>query len=168
MLHPSRFTLNDSRLRFMLDSSTSLSLHSFFVNVIYHPTLLSQLNSHPNQKLISILFLSPHHKYIGNARAPFSLAMKTNTTLLKSTSARSSSSTALHDTMPDSRPERSVPIYWFNEIPSTMDMAKQIVRSPTSKGLDIFGVVTDVQTKGRGTNGRVWVSGIFMVIMSIL
>jgi biotin-[acetyl-CoA-carboxylase] ligase BirA-like protein len=50
-------------------------------------------------------------------------------------------------------------IFYFDEVSSTMDKAKEILRDRANNNKDIFGIITGNQNNGRGTNGRVWKSG---------
>lgn len=47
-------------------------------------------------------------------------------------------------------------IIYYTELSSTQDEAKKLLKSETKNGTI---VITDKQTKGRGTKGRVWYSG---------
>ena len=55
----------------------------------------------------------------------------------------------------------SVPTYWFNEVASTMDTARDLLRlnelECASRGF--FAVLAKSQTLGRGTRGRRWIPG---------
>lgn len=51
--------------------------------------------------------------------------------------------------------DRSYPIYWFEEISSTMDKARDL---GAQKGDIFFAVGAESQTKGRGSRGRVWLA----------
>lgn len=68
----------------------------------------------------------------------------------------------LMDTMTDL--ESSDKIYWYENVTSTMDIAKEIL--PTNKD-NIYAVVADHQSKGRGTRGRAWISGANNLFMTI-
>jgi biotin-[acetyl-CoA-carboxylase] ligase BirA-like protein len=65
---------------------------------------------------------------------------------------------SLHDPMPEFEANRHVPIFWLNEVSSTMDIAKELDKYPVAQSHDIFAVVADRQIKGRGTHGRQWLS----------
>ena len=55
----------------------------------------------------------------------------------------------------------SLPLFWFDEVESTMETARELLRSDeqgcTSRNL--FGVLAGSQVKGRGTRGRTWLAG---------
>lgn len=68
------------------------------------------------------------------------------------------------------------PIFWFDEVSSTMDKAKELLsvassaHSSSNHALlqeDIFAVVADRQTSGRGTRGRVWNSLHHNLLMTV-
>ena len=56
-----------------------------------------------------------------------------------------------------------VPLYWYMDVSSTMDVAKDIAKerramSPSTESLDAFAVAAYSQSMGRGTRGRSWLS----------
>eukprot|EP01035_Chromulina_nebulosa_P038752 gene38752-52341_t len=53
---------------------------------------------------------------------------------------------------------KQMPIFWYENVRSTMDSARNLINSPTVQNETIFGVVARSQSKGRGTHGRAWIS----------
>lgn len=53
------------------------------------------------------------------------------------------------------------PLFWFPEVSSTMDTAKEIVKSSEldEGSRQLWGVMAGAQTSGRGTRGRTWLDG---------
>eukprot|EP01035_Chromulina_nebulosa_P017488 gene17488-23041_t len=70
---------------------------------------------------------------------------------------------ALHDNMTDT--EFNQDIYWFEEVTSTMDKAKEVALNVDSNKL--FAVVAESQTNARGTRGRTWISGAKNLLITI-
>ena len=50
-------------------------------------------------------------------------------------------------------------ICYFDEVSSTMDKAKEVLRDKANNNKDIFAIIAGNQYNGRGTNGRIWKSG---------
>ena len=55
----------------------------------------------------------------------------------------------------------NIPMFWFQEVSSTMDTSRELLRSNelNCQTLPLFGVLTKSQTVGRGTRGRKWIEG---------
>ena len=55
----------------------------------------------------------------------------------------------------------SIPMFWFQEVSSTMDTSRELLRSNEldCQTVPLFGVLTKSQTVGRGTRGRKWIEG---------
>jgi len=88
----------------------------------------------------------------------------------RDTTQKGTSTTKLVDDMTD-RTEgqehfNNIAIQWFDEVSSTMDKAKEVIRNDTGRE-DPFIVVTDIQTNGRGTRGRSWKYGTGNLFMTI-
>jgi len=75
------------------------------------------------------------------------------------------SSFALVDNMTDV--SESSTMYWFDEVTSTMDKARELGTLSSNMNLDLFAVVTQLQTNGRGTRGRSWISGSKNLLMTV-
>lgn len=92
---------------------------------------------------------------------------KSNNTLesmIRSNVIRRRGFTALHDSMTDIEIGKKE-IYYYNELSSTMDKAKELGFNLSKE--EIFAVVAEQQTNGRGTRGRVWLSGANNLLISI-
>ena len=59
-------------------------------------------------------------------------------------------------------------IFWYEEVTSTMDKARDIIHldNLASEG-ELFAVVAERQTNARGTRGRTWVSGANNLLITI-
>jgi hypothetical protein len=83
---------------------------------------------------------------------------------------RSMTSTTLFDNMTDieqlQRDTKSK-IHFFAEVTSTMDMAREILNNHHSTAPQLFTVVADYQSKGRGTRGRSWKYGAGNLLMTV-
>ena len=64
--------------------------------------------------------------------------------------------------------DHSDDIFWFHEVDSTMDKARQLLKENEFKSKKSFAVVGDYQTAGRGTRGRNWVSTIGNLYMTLV
>jgi biotin-[acetyl-CoA-carboxylase] ligase BirA-like protein len=58
--------------------------------------------------------------------------------------------------MPSSRDISKYDIYYYNEVNSTMDKAKDMIKG--TPNIPLFSVIAGSQNKGRGTRGRTWLS----------
>lgn len=54
-----------------------------------------------------------------------------------------------------------IPLFWYPEVVSTMDSARDLLLSNelNSNSAKLFGVMANSQTGGRGTRGRKWIEG---------
>ena len=83
------------------------------------------------------------------------LSSRSTSTTTNTTKPRSS--TALYDHMTDVEVGKR-DILWFDEVDSTMEKAKQLLKDPEFSSRDSFCVVAGSQSAGRGTRGRTWMS----------
>lgn len=87
----------------------------------------------------------------------------------RSSAARVRSTVALHDSMSlDVESRSGVPIFWFDEVTSTMDAAKDLIKAQGKNNYKLFAVASDHQLNGRGTSGRKWVSGQQNLYLTVL
>jgi biotin-[acetyl-CoA-carboxylase] ligase BirA-like protein len=64
--------------------------------------------------------------------------------------------------------DSSKDIYWFHEVDSTMDKARELLKNEEYSRKKSFAVVGDYQTAGRGTRGRTWVSAVGNMYMTLV
>lgn len=64
--------------------------------------------------------------------------------------------------------DASKDIYWFHEVGSTMDKARELLTLEEYSTKKSFVVVGDYQTAGRGTRGRSWVSTVGNLYMTVV
>ena len=84
-------------------------------------------------------------------------ASTTTNTTTQTERRKGSISTGLFDHMTDVEAGRR-DILWFDEVDSTMEKAKQLLKDPEFASRDSFCVVAGRQSAGRGTRGRTWMS----------
>jgi hypothetical protein len=90
-----------------------------------------------------------------SALVPSSTSRSNNSSV--SRQQRPRRTTALYDFLTDVEAGRQ-DLIWYDEVDSTMDQAKALLKQPDFMQRDAFAVVAGRQTAGRGTHGRTWMS----------